>query len=635
MPTRPRNGGQFDFQDPAAMGGGFGFGDQPPGDEYANMGEGWAGTIGDPLGIPGAIGGETHPYAPDVDYQAIPEPDFPAPNRGEAEPPPYAPNPAYPGEDFGPFPWEQGDIPAPLPQSDVYPDLEIPRGPIDLPMPRREIPVPRDTPDIPAPGPGRGGPTPPQPDPQPEPDFRAALPANRQIMAGRQFERQPFAWEQPATLPPDIQTTHELPPLPDELGVPVISNIERGDQRDAFLDFAQYYDHTPEGLAELLAAAQAAGHDWSEVGNSGSIDFGGGNIVDVIQDYQGGGNDWQWLLEGGEPPPPDDTVDARVDDLPTDRKVTSTLTSTPTPTPPAPTGPPDPGPPAPPGTTGRAGGIPDPGTTIYPEMTDEERAMLTAGEIPGEGPEARAMADIPFMPPGFEDISRVPVGQDPFSQQTLSTLAHLMSTGGVADTPLASRGEATLNQLLQSGGRLPQLDARRDSQRAMELEGARSPLDALRRAQMAQGQAALASRGLLGQGPEIDFMERMEQGLAPQYTAAGQGIELAERAAEDKRLSEALSTSADLSQAQSRNLVDTLKASTERQRMLGDMAVQNLDQNMEWNEFLATYGLDRAKTIDLIQQGRLADLLPLLSQFMQGAGLAAAGYSVNKPKDVK
>jgi len=167
----------------------------------------------------------------------------------------------------------------------------------------------------------------------------------------------------------------------------------------------------------------------------------------------------------------------------------------------------------------------------------------------------------------------------------------------------------------------------------MELEGARSPLDALRRSQTSQAQAAMAGRGLLGSGAELDYMSRLEGQLAPQYAAAGQEIELEERRAEDKRLSEAMSGARDLTVSQSRTLVDTIRAGTESQQMMGDMALRSLDQNMEWNKFLSEYGLERAEVLETIQRGRLNDLLPLIQEYMRGAQISAGGFVRGKGKE--
>lgn len=276
---------------------------------------------------------------------------------------------------------------------------------------------------------------------------------------------------------------------------------------------------------------------------------------------------------------------------------------------------------------------------------------------------------IPFQPQAFEDLSVVPVGTDPLSQLANAVQASMMTTGGVAPTPLAGNIEQTLQDILTGrgqgaeavsplgeqvgetaseiiarGGQMP-LDVRR---RAMEIESARSPLDALRRAQLSQGQAALAGRNLLGQGPEVDYMQRLETKLAPEYARAGQLIELAEREREEQRFQDAMELSArtaneqaqlresrlanamqqatGMSLEQSRNLLATVASVTERQQMMNDVAISSLDRNMEWNQFLAEFGLQRHEVLESIQTGRLAALLPLLQQYLAGVTLSASGF---------
>ena len=172
---------------------------------------------------------------------------------------------------------------------------------------------------------------------------------------------------------------------------------------------------------------------------------------------------------------------------------------------------------------------------------------------------------------------------------------------------------------------------------------------------MQQGQAALASRNLLGQGPEIDYMQRMEQGLAPMYAQAGQQIELAEREAADQRYREALQLSQQMavaesqqqenrlstamtlatgmSEEQSRNLLDTVRTTTERQQMLSEIALRSLDQNIEWIKFLSEYGINRDKAIEAIQTGRLTALMPLLEMYLKGALEARGGYKESRAEE--
>ena len=80
-------------------------------------------------------------------------------------------------------------------------------------------------------------------------------------------------------------------------------------------------------------------------------------------------------------------------------------------------------------------------------------------------------------------------------------------------------------------------------------------------------------------------------------------------------------------QEQSRNLLNTARTVGDRTRILSDIALRSLDQNMEWNRFLAEFGLERAEVMERLSQGRIDSLLPLLQQYMGVAGAAAQGYA--------
>ena len=335
-----------------------------------------------------------------------------------------------------------------------------------------------------------------------------------------------------------------------------------------------------------------------------------------------------------------------------------------------------------------------------------ESALLNVlGQIPYD------TASAPIIPPAYQEMYTEEVGADPLSrkanlalenlihggvaptpftaqtEQTISdilgsrgaeaptegeatifrSLSDILGAGGVTPpTPLEAESQESLRALLASGGVLPSDEGRL----AMQLEAARSPLDRLRAAQLAQGQATMADRGLLGQGPEQDYMARLETQLAPMYTESAQRIALEEgeradvryreamghlhqqalaqrlsadqreqRARElqtdialdraqrqDARLLEAVKQGTALTTEQSRNIVDAVNALTGVQEMRTDAALNVLDRNIAWNQFLAEYGLERDKTMAALQQGRLEFLLPLIQEYFKATALAAEGY---------
>ena len=392
---------------------------------------------------------------------------------------------------------------------------------------------------------------------------------------------------------------------------------------------------------------------------------------------------------------------------------------------------------------------------------DPDNIVRPDWDLPPEwlGDIAKTTEDIPFTPEPYAEQATYQVGDDPLSQLVNANLATLLTTGGVAPTPLAgnieqslqdilmARGAGaeavsplgtqaadelgrvigergatprtaqtqglmdTLDEIIGSGGAAPTPQLGQDvsaqlqdliasggalpsdpQREAMEIETARTPLDVLRRAQLSQGQAALAEQGLVGSGAGREYLERLEERLSPMYTQAAQQIELARRQREQERFGQALTLGAQqaqqqvaardarlsvalqqaqtmsgqeaalrqnqymtalqqatgmsreqadrrenrlqnamtlatgMSQEQSRNVLATAQTLNDRQQMLSDVALQALDRNMAWNEFLANYGLDRAKTLDAIQTGRISAIVPLLEMYMRAAGLAGQGY---------
>jgi len=95
---------------------------------------------------------------------------------------------------------------------------------------------------------------------------------------------------------------------------------------------------------------------------------------------------------------------------------------------------------------------------------------------------------------------------------------------------------------------------------------------------------------------------------------------------QDDRLQNAIQTASNLTMEQSRNLVDSVNALSGVQQMRQDAAVEMLGKNMEWNKFLAEYGLERDKTMEALQQGRYEFILPLIQEYMKAAAMSAEGY---------
>jgi hypothetical protein len=306
--------------------------------------------------------------------------------------------------------------------------------------------------------------------------------------------------------------------------------------------------------------------------------------------------------------------------------------------------------------------------------TGEATDGFPAVEVADIDPEVEGMdvdvtnAPYPYTLPQAQTVGNIPVGDDPISNwfnsallrmgqqggrvptdleaQTGNALSQILSAGGgggALETPFGEGMQSELEDLITNYGAIPA-----DAQRAaIDFEQARSPLDAMRQAQLSQGQAALASRNILGQGPELDFMERLEERLAPAYSAAGQrlitdqldradtryqaaldaGGNLAEAQAQrrEERLIPTLQIASNQTESQARNMLATVQTWTDRQQMLGDLAIRNLDQNIDWNKFLANFGLERDQMLEMISSGRLDELATFLNSNLNALGIIPQG----------
>lgn len=217
------------------------------------------------------------------------------------------------------------------------------------------------------------------------------------------------------------------------------------------------------------------------------------------------------------------------------------------------------------------------------------------------------------------------VGQDPLSQLITGGYADLIGNRG--QTPLGADIDATLRGIIERRGEVDE----DPKVRAQRIEAKRQPIESFRRTQTNQMRGELANRGLISepgmaQGAEISSLGRIEQELAPHYATAAQSLVAEDAQASNQRLSQALNLATGLSQAQSQAFLATLQSATQRQAVLADIALQTLDRNILWNQFLAQLGLQRDQIMYGIQQGQVDDLKMLITMFQQFLGASMGGF---------
>lgn len=200
-------------------------------------------------------------------------------------------------------------------------------------------------------------------------------------------------------------------------------------------------------------------------------------------------------------------------------------------------------------------------------------------------------------------------------------------------------------------------------------EVAREDLDRFRKSQTATNRAALASRGLLGDGPEQTAQDRMESNIADQYSRALSGIIADESENADQRLSDALRTGSstalginelglqkELGRGQlqfgrdkeigrlgldmelgrgalgndQQRILNDLTLGTGRldlDRLLGTgrLRLDEMGLSNNYNLGLGRLGLDRDALLLAAEQGDTNALLQLLQLYLQGIDISARG----------
>lgn len=225
---------------------------------------------------------------------------------------------------------------------------------------------------------------------------------------------------------------------------------------------------------------------------------------------------------------------------------------------------------------------------------------------------------------GFQPFN-VTLGTDPLSQTINRGLSSLVEGHGM--TPEQRSVYATLADLIRRSGGLPSDDPLVRAQ----TESAREAQARTFRTQLEEARGELAGRGLLGlpgapQGEEGGAISRITERTAPIFSGAVRDIHAQAIQRQNDRLTGALSTITGLTRDAASNMLNALGQGTQRQLGLADIALRTLDQNRQWNQFLADFGLRRDQILYSIQQGRADSLIPLLAlfqQFFQTAGQGA------------
>jgi len=229
-----------------------------------------------------------------------------------------------------------------------------------------------------------------------------------------------------------------------------------------------------------------------------------------------------------------------------------------------------------------------------------------------------------------------------FGQGIEGAIQELIDAGGSSGTGFGQGIEGSIQDLIANGGNLDQgvIDQR--------LESAIEGLNTLEQGRVSALDARLADRGFSGgSGIGKTGLENISRDIASIGASEFRNIQASEREAANNRFVQGLGLGTGLNQSQqqnllgtvglganvsqnnSQNLLNAIGQGTGRQQVLSDIALQSLRENNDFAQFLAEFGLERDRTLEQIQQGRLNQFMPLIQLFQSLAQQSAQGFIGN------
>lgn len=404
------------------------------------------------------------------------------------------------------------------------------------------------------------------------------------------------------TVPPPLPPLPGQPPPPTQIGGPAVPPPPPTDKPPVTaappgFDQTKWNDPNHQSdkykAGRIVAAGgtaddvvQALGPGWKVLAPD-LIEAPDGSRFDIYFDYGGPNQRPQWTYVGGGPG-----------------------TGTP---------PPNTGPGTGPGTSGSS-----PSNTLPPGGTGSGGGFKPG---PGGGIGGGGFGDTP-PPPGGGPPPSPPMpppggggAENDWSKIIDEVLKKFLAGGGT--TPFGKKTEDEILQIIQSGGLTPDIQAK--------LISARENMGLAQRGMLEDASGALADTGGLNvpgiqQGAHTAAIDRITERIAPQYAGAVRDIYSNAIDISNRSLMESLKLATGMSQDEANNILNAIGTGTQRQTALANIALGILDRNIEWNKFLAQFGLDSAKLAEDIQNNRFDRMIKLLELYLAGAGQAGGGH---------
>ncbi len=211
---------------------------------------------------------------------------------------------------------------------------------------------------------------------------------------------------------------------------------------------------------------------------------------------------------------------------------------------------------------------------------------------------------------------------DPNASATDQALLDLINSG---TTPMGGKVQKALLDIIDKGGvapdTTPQLIAAREAEANAET------------GQLADARSQLASQGTMSepgvvQGPSQEAVGQVQRLIAPSYSGAVSTIEQNAAQLKQQSLMTALTTATGMSEANAQTILSAIGTGTQRTTALANISLSLLADNIDWNKFLATNGLNQAQLQEQIRNNNFQYVLGWIHEYVLQGGqlnLGAAG----------
>lgn len=213
--------------------------------------------------------------------------------------------------------------------------------------------------------------------------------------------------------------------------------------------------------------------------------------------------------------------------------------------------------------------------------------------------------------PQQNDPNAGEVGTDPFSQLLEGGYGAVIGNGGAPLTKFGQSTENTLNQTLNNPLTTP------------AFESARGGFQAADDAMTNQIMGDLANRGMASMpgvrsGEQFASQNRMLETLAPIFDQSIGN-------SENSMYQTALGDATQMTQNESNNLLQGLNGGANYQQTISNIALNTLKENDAFNEFAATFGLNKDIAAYEIANGQNTQMLNLFAQYLATLNTSAQG----------